>query len=315
MIHSPGDWERAIAVIADSGGLVMVMGASDTGKTTWVRWAARQLIQNGTIPVGIVDADLGQTTLGPPAAVALKFLERMSQLEDILNPVFCDAVSFVGSVSPVGHLLQTLVACKLLVEKAKQSGTKTILVDTSGLVTAGLGFQLKLRKIELLNPDHLVVLQHGTELDSLLKVLKGRPGLTIHRLPVSQFAKTRTAVERVAHRAQRFSTYFVKADRVSFAADQLIILTSTKRVNPYGHDATDLSSPEALQSHELFGLLVGLNNAADETLGLGLLEGASEDGNDIYVKTPLQDVSAVRILQMGTFCLNQAFKEIRPKRM
>jgi hypothetical protein len=34
--------------------------------------------------------------------------------------------------------------------------------------------------------------------------------------------------------------------------------------------------------------------------------GTSEGGNGIYIKTPLQDTSATRILQMGSFCLNQS---------
>jgi hypothetical protein len=34
--------------------------------------------------------------------------------------------------------------------------------------------------------------------------------------------------------------------------------------------------------------------------------GTGEDSNDFYIKTPLQDASATRILQMGSFCLNQS---------
>jgi polynucleotide 5'-kinase involved in rRNA processing len=310
-IQSSDEWDQALALIADSPGLVMVLGSGDVGKTTWIRWASRRLIQRGITPLGIVDADLGQATIGPPTTVALKIYRELSQREYNLDSVSCDALYFVGSVSPGGHLLQTLVGCKLLVEKAKRYGIKAILMDTSGLVTQGLGFQLKLRKIEIVGPDHLVVIQRGTELDSLLKAVKQRAGLMIHRLPVLPHAKIRTVSERAAHRALRFAACFASATRMEVSTDKLVILSPTGKCSLFLFGAADVVKPEALQDQKMFGLLVGLNNASNETLGLGLLDGVSEDGSHMYLTTSFQDASAIRIVQMGNLFLSRTYEEFK----
>lgn len=67
----------------------------------------------------------------------------------------------------------------------------------------------------------------------------------------------------------------------------------------------DVLTPGTLRKRDALGLLIGLNTEADETLGLASLEGVSEDGSWIIVKTPLQDLSGVRILQLGSVRLHE----------
>lgn len=292
--------------IADSPGVVLVLGASDSGKTTWIAAAARQLDCTNRLPLAIVDADIGQATMGPPATVALTLLRERPGEAVALAALPCDALAFVGSVSPPGHLLQMLVSGKRLVDRAKRSGAETVLVDTTGLVTAGLGFQLKLRKIELLEPAHLVALQREAELEPLLSVVEGRLGLRIHRLEVSRSARRRAPAERASYRATRFAAYFAGAKRLALTADQVLILAPPGgRSRPEAGDR-DLVSAQRLRAEEFAGLLVGLNNAADETLELGVLEGANQEGQEIYVQTPLQEGHAIRILQLGSISLVRA---------
>jgi polynucleotide 5'-kinase involved in rRNA processing len=52
-------------------------------------------------------------------------------------------------------------------------------------------------------------------------------------------------------------------------------------------------------------ILVGLNNAANETLGIGVLHSVSEDMKEIRVLTPLEETSAVQILQVGSIRFNR----------
>jgi hypothetical protein len=66
----------------------------------------------------------------------------------------------------------------------------------------------------------------------------------------------------------------------------------------------DIVDAGALRAPDLAGLLVGVNNGNDETLGLGLLEGVGDDGL-IYLRTPVADVSHVQILQLGSMRLDQ----------
>ena len=149
----------------------MFLGASDTGKTTCLRVAAAHLARAGLLPLAIVDADIGQSTIGPPTTVGLTLVTKENEPALLFGRLVCHAMRFVGALSPVGHLLQTIVATKRLVDKALRRGARAVLVDTTGLVGQNVGFQLKLNKIELLEPRHIVALQRETELEAVLSVL------------------------------------------------------------------------------------------------------------------------------------------------
>ncbi|HEY7532795.1 MAG TPA: Clp1/GlmU family protein [Nitrospiraceae bacterium] len=297
-------WIQACEALTSDPGVTVVIGMSDSGKTTWLGVAARRLVQAGKFPVAIVDADIGQSTIGPPTTVGLAFLqENLSPSFRIDGPP-CHGLFFVGSVSPLGHLLQILVGTKRLVDTAIRSGAGSVLVDTTGLIDQGPGFQLKLRKIELLAPRHLVALQHGKELEPLLAMVAGRPGLRIHRLEISPSVRARMPAERVRYRAGRFSAYFLGAHRLVLDAKSLILLAPPGRRVKAG-DEWPLLQPGLLSKDEMTGLLVGLHDSANETIGLGKCEDSSQDNRHIYVRTPVAATAAIRILQLGNVYLNE----------
>lgn len=302
----PHSWIQACEALTGDPGIAMVLGASDSGKTTWVGAAARLLAQAGKLPVAIVDADVGQSTIGPPTTVALAFLQENLTSDFRIDCLPCHGLFFVGSVSPPGHLLQVLVGTRRLVDTAIRSGAGAVLVDTTGLVDQGPGFQLKLRKIELLNPRHLVALQRGKELEPLLAVVAGRPGLRIHRLEVSPSARARTPAERARYRVDRFAAYFVGAHTLALETKQLIILAPPGgRPRVKTGIVSPLLQPSALRREDLNGLLVGLHDSANETLGLGVFEELSRDSRHISIRTPLVGAAGIRILQLGSVYLDQ----------
>jgi polynucleotide 5'-hydroxyl-kinase GRC3/NOL9 len=306
----PHSWTQACEALTGDPGIAMVVGASDSGKTTWLGVAARQLVQVGKLPVAIVDADVGQSTIGPPTTVALAVLKENLTSEFRVDRLPCHGLFFVGSVSPPGHLLQILVGTRRLVDTAVRSGAGTVLVDTTGLINQGPGFQLKLRKIELLGPRHLIALQRGKELEPLLAVVAGRPGLRIHRLEVSLSAHARTPTERARYRADRFAAYFARAHTLALEAQQLLILAPPGgRSRLKAPSASPLLQLSVLRREDLIGLVVGLHDSANETLGLGVLEDVSQNCRHISVRTPLVEAAAIRILQLGSTYLDQREEE------
>ncbi len=301
----PDNWMQAVEALIRDPGIAMVVGASDSGKTTWVGLAARALVQSGQLPLAIVDADVGQSTIGPPTTVALAFLKESLPSDFRIDSLPWQGLFFVGAVSPLGHLLQTLVGTKRLVDTAIRSGAGTVLVDTTGLIDQGPGFQLKLRKIELMSPRHLMALQEGKELEPLLAVVEGRPGLRIHRLEVSSSARARTPAERSRYRAGRFAAYLAGAHTLALEAEQLVILAPPGgRLRVKMGVASPLLQPSMLRREDLIGLLVGLHDSGNETLGLGVLEEISEDCRRISVRTRVDQTSAIRILQLGSTYLD-----------
>ena len=302
----PHSWIQACEALTGDPGIAMVLGASDSGKTTWVGAAARLLAQAGKLPVAIVDADVGQSTIGPPTTVALAVLQENLTSDFRIDRLPWQGLFFVGSVSPPGHLLQILVGTRRLVDTAFRSGAGTVLVDTTGLIDQGPGFQLKLRKIELLGPRHLVALQRGKELEPLLAVVAGQPGLRIHRLEVSPSARARTPAERARYRADRFAAYFSGAHSLALETKQLIILAPPGgRSRVKTGSVSPLLQPSMLRREDLIGLLVGLHDRANETLGLGVFEELSQDCRHISIRTPLVGAAGIRILQLGSIYLDQ----------
>ena len=141
---------------------VLLIGGMDTGKTTLSRELLAAALAAGR-PAALLDADVGQKTVGPPATISLKVVRSPEDLEP--EPLATsDALYFVGSTSAQGHLLPVVGGVASLHEQAKQLGADFIVVDSSGLVSGITGQTLKYHKVEALRPDLVVGLQRGEEL-------------------------------------------------------------------------------------------------------------------------------------------------------
>jgi polynucleotide 5'-hydroxyl-kinase GRC3/NOL9 len=304
-------WETVLLALAKRPGVTMFLGASDTGKTTCLRAAAAYLARAGLLPLAIVDADIGQSTIGPPTTVGLTRVTKDNLPDLLAGRLACNAMRFIGALSPVGHLLQTIVATKILVDKALRRGARAVLVDTTGLIGQSVGFQLKLNKIELLEPRHIVALQRERELEGVLSVLDGRPGLTLHRLAVSFQVRTRSPAERYRYRTSRFAAYFRSATRVQLVTRKLSILSPPMGLSKLtGEYLPPVISLGSFPSQSLMGCLVGLNNASDETLALGLLERITHHGQKMAVLTPLRNISRVRVVRLTNIRLAKSGDEL-----
>lgn len=307
--HTP--WEMVLRALAKRPGVTMFLGTSDTGKTTCLRAAAIHLAGAGLLPLGIVDADIGQSTIGPPTTVGLTLLAKANTPPVSLGRLKCHAMRLVGSLSPPGHLLQVMVATKRLVDKALGQGARAVLVDTTGLISGSLGFQLKLCKIELLEPHHVVALQREGELEDVLSVLDDRPGLTVYRLPVSYQVRTRSAAERYHYRTSRFAAYFRSATRVQLEAKKLSILSPpTGLWKPARESVSPVISLRTIPPESFVGRLVGLNDASNETLALGLLEAVPSHRQKMAVLTPLRDCTQVRLVQLTNIRLARSGEKL-----
>lgn len=67
-MHLPAEWQQSadrIVAQAAPGLRVIVVGVTDTGKSTFCRYLASCLVEAG-IEVSLVDADVGHCTIGPP---------------------------------------------------------------------------------------------------------------------------------------------------------------------------------------------------------------------------------------------------------
>ncbi|MFC1712743.1 Clp1/GlmU family protein [Candidatus Poribacteria bacterium] len=195
-------WKSVTDEIVTTGRVAMVIGRVDTGKSTFCRHLASAALAKG-LKVGIVDADVGQSWIGPPTTVGMKIVDG-----EPAPTLFPDSFYFVGSVSPGGHLLQTTVGAKRMVEAAICSGTELVVIDTTGLVDGSAGRALKSSKIDLIKPDHIVCFQRASELETLIKGIEPNSCCRIHRLEPSRSVEKKSQNSRREYRQKQFQRYF-----------------------------------------------------------------------------------------------------------
>jgi polynucleotide 5'-hydroxyl-kinase GRC3/NOL9 len=261
-------------------GVVLVLGGSDAGKSTFVRYLAQRLSPSRS--VALIDADIGQTTAGPPTTQTLRMLGRDCNIGR-------SAGWFVGATSPAGHSLQTLIGVQRLVQRATEFGAETVLVDTTGLIAPGGGAQaLKWGKFDLLRPSTVVALQRGNELGPILSPWRNSQRFDLVELPVSEKARKTSAAKRAALRRENFERYFRHGGILRLCLENV-----------------GVTGRWPLQK----GQLAGLCDKEGFLLALGIVEAL--ENADVLLETPLSDPRRVDILRTGSLLLDGGMNEKR----
>lgn len=203
-IQVPVEWRELD--VEDLSGTIMVIGDSNSGKSSFTRWLVA-LLSRFHDRVGWLDGDMGQTTLGVPTTLNLAVVSNWDG--PLPRP---DAAFFVGSTSPKRHMLPTLVGVQLLSERALAQGATAVVVDTTGLVApeAG-GGALKEWKIAMLRPTTIIALQRKRELEHILAPLRREARMALHSFPVVEAARSRSPEGRAKRRRALFLDYFSEA--------------------------------------------------------------------------------------------------------
>ena len=166
-ISTPRIWLKYAHEILQEKGVIMVMGAPDTGKTTFAVFLANQAVKKG-ISTAVIDSDIGQSDIGPPSTIGLGVVHNtINQMSDIAT----DEFYFVGTTS-VQDLCDMVIGLGNLVERAKKKAELTI-IDTCGYVLGDNGRRLKTLKLHSLHPDIVVALERTNELYPILRNWNG----------------------------------------------------------------------------------------------------------------------------------------------
>ncbi|AHL23637.1 Clp1/GlmU family protein [Thermococcus nautili] len=317
---------------------VMVIGGLDAGKSTLVTFLANELLSLGR-SVAVVDSDVGQKGILPPATISLALPDEnfssLSELEGVAH-------YFIGTVSPSQFTGEMAVGVKRLVELAERSA-EIVLIDTTGFVT-GPGFEMKRLKAELVRPDLIVLLERNGELDSLARALS--PYGEVVRLTVSENAKAVAREERREIRFEKWRTYFSNARLAEFSLSE-VTLTGTSLFTGRPLDerektllsrafrwlvlagwenegrytvvkADEESFPRGYRSihavdfERLSNLLVGLLDGDGLCLGLGILKWVNFSAETLQLLTPLDEVALgeVRELRFGRMRVLETGEEL-----
>jgi len=281
-------WHRLLAHL--DRGTILVLGGQGSGKTSLARWLVGQL-GRGLDRVALVDCDPGQSTIGVPGCLGLA----------ITGPWEAPAALwFVGSTSPPGHLLPSVVGAARLAARARAAGAQAVILDTSGLVAGGAARALHYHLALAAEVDQVVAIggngghggggAGGEAVEALVGLLQAE-GRQIERVPGSAAARDRGDAARRDHREARFAAHFQGA--------------RTRWVSPRRVFGADWGSEAAGGLAE--GTVAGFLDGEGFCLGLGIVEEIHADRVAVY--TSVIDVPVVR-LQAGSFRLDRDGREL-----
>jgi polynucleotide 5'-hydroxyl-kinase GRC3/NOL9 len=296
-IIAPKDWYTLLDVLEKERGIAILLGATDTGKSTLAKFLIHQLCQRGLM-VALVDADIGQSFLGPPTTIGFSIFKSHPDWELILTP---PELFFVGSITPEGRFSTHLKGVKRMVDKAASHEADLILVDTTGFVLGEAGKELKRRKIDLISPRSLLALQESDEMEPILNLYKENPLYKIYRLPLSEQVRPRSMEERQAYRANKFREYFKHSSIQELAVEEVQI--GGEVLDPNGES---IPLDWALKIN---GLLMALKDRDDETLALGVIRNYLAEKKVVRVLTPLADIQRVETIQLSSLKIIPLYEE------
>ncbi|MGC9398753.1 MAG: Clp1/GlmU family protein [Anaerolineae bacterium] len=275
-IEVPESWQALD--IAAWRGPILVVGASNTGKSTFARYLYRRLLETHTY-VAFLDADMGQNSYRLPTTMVVARNESSGEVA--FPPCAERHLWFVGGNAPPGHMLRVILGLSRLVQATR---AETLIIDTTGFVDARFGgTHLKWAQVELLRPCTVVVFQRERELRSLLLPLHPLPGVRVIELSVPAGVRLRSREERRAYRAACYREYFAEARRVSLNYHGLAVFPA-RRFLP--------------------GRLAALEDREGFALALGFVEGADE--RVVHLRAPLLPgrEETVAVLRLGDLRLD-----------
>lgn len=289
------EWEGLLKELIKHRGTALLVGASDSGKSTLARYLIRELISEN-IKVSFVDSDIGQSSLGLPGTISMKTFSSAPRRTEDLEEFVPKKIFFVGTFNPSRKIHLIIDGVKRMVDLSKAK-SDVILIDTTGLISGNVGITLKIGKIKAIRPEHIIALQRHEEVEHILNLLEdmnpapacsGR--VHIYRLRPSPMAKSRSRDARIRYRKERFDEYFDERKLSEFLLNDINLFYNGKPFRPKKMDFKE-------------GALIGLNHNED-TKALGIL--SELDDTSITFKSPINSVRGINRIILGDINLYES---------
>ena len=283
-------WQHVLEAILNDPGIAVMLGDADVGKTTTATAIANAAVRAG-YQTAVVDTDVGQSDVGPPATVGIAVASRPVRQMDQFSTA---AAFFVGDTQPQFVYRYLVEGAVRSVAWARERGAEVIVVDTTGWIEGPAAVAAKARKIRGIGPRHVVALQRRGELEPILARLP--EGIIAHRLRPSFRARPRSREMRRIVRARRFRQYFASACR------HVVDLTALPADRPAIYAGRHI--PQARMLAEIPGpalrhLLVGLADQEGWLAAVGSIIETTPSAQAVAIAAPLRSLTGVSGLQWG----------------
>ena len=235
---------------------ILIVGDSDTGKSTLATYITNEALKKGYRP-GIIDADIGQGDLAPPNAIGAAVVsEQVTDLRDIRGQFF----EFVGNTNPVGFEDVVIKAVKRILGKVRRS-CDICITNTDGY-TVKNGVDYKVQMALELRPD-LIVCLGNVSLFNSFKAIFASCSVLAGRSPSNT---TKSRIDRSERRLSQFQSYFKEQSRTKVIAKELRRTKfvfrgqtfSGARIDRCGYLRLDKRKTKVVRLSELEGMFVGL---------------------------------------------------------
>ena len=342
----PSSWDEAAKEILslDKPLTVMVIGGMDSGKTSFCTFLVNEAVMKKW-RTSVIDADLGQSDVGPPSTVGFNFVTE--PVKDLFEIDAQDAV-FVGSTSPSGAINKVIEGLTQLKDKVIEAGVDFLVINTDGWVEGEEAAAYKVRLAEKVGSSAVVGMQRGNELTPILDALHGVKVLVIDS---PQLIQPRNREKRKVLRELSYKKYLKGAKMQSFSLSWIKVIDSLLGAGgPLHHRRLEtlsnllgkrpiyseetvatilvvLKKSEAVTEEQIKdaeehfgkrvkviregdeeGLLVGLKDEEDIFLGIGILHEVDYKRKILKIYTPVSE--KVSMLCFGQIKLNKNFREI-----
>jgi len=342
----PSSWENASKEILSSKKpvTVMVVGGIDSGKTSFCTFLANEALSK-KCRIGIVDADLGQSDVGPPSTIGFNYITE--PVKDLFEIKAEDAY-FVGLTSPSGAINKVVEGLTELKSRMLDTNLDFLIINTDGWVEGEDAAQYKVRLTEKVSPSIVVGIRQGDELIPILTALRETKILVIDS---PQSVQRRNREKRKILRELSYKKYLKQAKVQSFALNWakvegsllgagsplapqrmerirnllgispiyceetlttiFVVLRKSQSVAEEQIKEMEESvgkRVKVIKEGEEEGLLVGLQDERGKFLGIGILCGVDYRRRVLKVYTPInENVSTIRF---GQIKLDESGREI-----
>ncbi len=286
----PNSWIESVQDILtlEHPCIVMVIGDTDSGKTTFCTFLANKALEKVN-PVGIIDGDIGQADIGAPTTIGLGVIK--SPITDLFTVKTKNAY-FVGITSPSDVAANVIHGMTLLKREATELGLRFIIVNTDGWVQGDDAKSYKVEIAKAIKPNAVVGIQWDGELISILNAFEAE-GVKIYSLKASVAVRERNKEERRGLRELGYKK-FLRGPRISFLPMNWIKIENS--IISTGRPLL----PERLGEFEsLLGCRLAYGEETPHTLFLVLRRGGEVEAEDVVLRLAKSVRKKIRLATQG----------------
>jgi polynucleotide 5'-hydroxyl-kinase GRC3/NOL9 len=267
--------------------IVMVIGASDAGKSSFCTYLLNKLVQ-GNHKVGVLDGDLGQSDIGPSATVGYAVAE--TPVTELGNLRMQNGF-FVGVTSPVNAVNKAVQGLCAMMKELQEKQPDYIIINTDSFITGDVAVNYKFSLIRELKPNMVIGVQRKDELEPIVSCLGGGGVMVVEPSPS---VCMRSLEKRKALRERTYAKYLKLAKLQCIPMSQLIV-----------EPRSDV--PRTMDPAK--GMLVGLYGRGTKFLGIGVLRAINPMRKTLKIETAVSTKPTRLVL--GKVLLDKKLQEVQ----